>query len=139
MSSKRVSFYGKGRNTSGESLLPSTRGQGFYRARGGKITPEFKAALTEHDLKPYYGDDASVQPGNLQEVMLHETALAWIRHWEPKMRPVQPWTETREGLGKRLRGICKDINENCDVEGLCRKLPKRIQDVVDNLGDRIKP
>jgi len=26
----------------------------------GKITPEYKAALMEHGLKPYYGDHASV-------------------------------------------------------------------------------
>jgi len=119
------------------STIFTDRGQGFYRIKGGKITPEYKAALTEHGLEPYYGDDASIQPGNLQEVLLHETAVAWIRAREPKTRPVQPWTVTPEGLGKRLREICKDINDNCDVEGLRRKLPKRIQKVADNLGDRI--
>ena len=50
-----------------------------------------------------------------------------------------PWEETVEELGTRLRSICQDINDNCDVEGLCRKFPKRIQDVVDAKGDRIKP
>ena len=35
--------------------------------------------------------------------------------------------------------ICADINANCDVEGLCRKLPARAQAVFDAEGDRIKP
>ena len=82
-----------------------------------------------------------MQPGNLQEVMLHETAVSWIRVREARARarPVTPWKETVEELGTRLRSICQDIKDNCDVEGLCRKLPKRIQHVADAKGDRIKP
>ncbi len=37
-----------------------------------RITPEYKEALAEHGPRAYYGDDASVQPGSLQEVLLHE-------------------------------------------------------------------
>ena len=62
-------------------------------------------------------------------------AVAWIRRREPKKRLVQPWTETPQVFGKRLKEICKDINDNCDVEGLCRKFPKRIQDVAEKFGD----
>jgi len=40
------------------------------------ITPEFQQALAETELRAYYRDDASVQPGNLQDVLLHETAVA---------------------------------------------------------------
>ena len=91
----------------------------------------------QHELTAYYGDDASVQPGNLQEVMLHETAVAWIRHRETRSRPATPWTETPVEFGARLRRICQDINANCDVEGLCRKLPEHAQEVADNEGGRI--
>ena len=37
----------------------------------GKVTPEYKKALQECGFKAFWGDDASVQPGQLQEVMLH--------------------------------------------------------------------
>ena len=119
------------------SILFTDRGQGFYHIKGGKITPQYKAALREHGLKAYYGDDASIQPGSLQEVMLHETSVAWIRRREAVTLPRQPWNETVAEFGARLRGICQYINDNFDVEGLCRGLPKRVQAVIDAEGDRI--
>ena len=70
---------------------------------------------------------------------MHEGAVSWIRVRETQTRPVTPWKETVEELGTRLRSICQDIKDNCDVEGLCRKFHKRIQDVADAKGDRIKP
>ena len=46
--------------------------------------------------------------------------------------------ETVAEFGDRLRGICQYVNEKYDVEGLCRKLPGRLQKIVDAGGDRIK-
>ena len=86
----------------------------------------------------YYGDNASIQSGNLQEVMLHETAVAWIRRREAVTMPRQPWTETEEAFGVRLRGICDHINANFDVEGLCNRLPTRVEMVIDAEGGRIQ-
>ena len=113
------------------------RGQGFYRTRSGKITPEFQHALAEHDLRAYYGDNASVQPGNLQDVLLHETAVAWIRRRETRTRPEEPWKESPQDFGVRLRSIAQDINNKCNVEGLCRQLPRRLVDLADRAGDRL--
>ena len=43
-------------------------------------------------------------------------------------------------LGKCARcDQCQYINEHHDVDGLCRKLPERLQKLVDAKGDRIKP
>ena len=119
------------------SILFVDKGRGFYNCRWSTITPEFKAALAEHELTVYYGDDASVQPGNLQEVMLHETAVAWIRPREAITKPSRAWEETADEFGARLSGICEDINQHCDVAGLCRKLPERAQAVADAEGGRI--
>ena len=83
------------------------------------------------------GDDSSAQPGNLQEVLLHETAVAWVRHREKTVRPVRPWEETPVQFATRLRGIFQDINDNLGVEGLCWSHPKRLQALVDAEGDRI--
>jgi len=113
------------------------RGQGFYEKNGGQITDEYKGALREHGLKAYYGDDASSQPGNLQDFLLHETVAGWVRYREKVTQPRVPWTETEAQYGERLRGICQYINEHHDVEGLCRSLHKRVQKVVDAKGDRI--
>ena len=95
--------------------------------------------MESNELRAYYGDDARVQPGNLQEVLLHETAVAWIRRREETTRPREPWKETLEEFGARLRGVCQDINDSCDVEGLCRALLMRVQALVEAQGDRIRP
>ena len=57
----------------------TVRGNGFYNAGTGRITPGYRAALQANGLRAFSNDDASVQPGQLQEVMLHETAVAWMR------------------------------------------------------------
>ena len=113
------------------------RGQGFYRTRVGKITPEFKHAFAENELRAYYGDDASVQPGNLQDVLLHKAAVSWIRRRETRTRPEEPWKESPQDLGVRLRSIAQDMNKNCNVEGPCRQLPRRLIDLADREGDRL--
>ena len=119
-------------------ILFTDRGQGFYNNNCGHITRLYKGALEEHGLKAYYGDDASIQPGNLQEIMLHETAVAWVRRREAVTQKRQPWTETVEEFGARLRDAADHINRHFDVEGLCKGLPERVQKVIDNEGDRIK-
>ena len=128
-----VRFHGENK----PSVLLTDKGRGFYSARGSKITKEYKQALADNCLTAYNGDDASAQPGNLQEVLLHETAVAWVRHREKTVRPVRPWEETPAQFATRLRGIFQDINDNLNVEGLCRSLPKRLQALVDAEGDRI--
>ncbi len=113
------------------------RGRGFWHIGTGRITVGFRNALAEHGLRTFYGDDGSAQPGNLQEVLLHETAVSWIRHREVTTRPPMPWQETVEDYGARLRAVVQDINDHLDVEGLCKALPKRIQQLRDAEGDRI--
>ena len=93
--------------------------------------------MATHGLKTYYGDSAAVQPGNLQELLLHETAVGWIRHREPKTRLQRPWEETIAQFTSRFKGIAQDINDNLNVDDLCRALPRRVQELVDREGDRI--
>ena len=59
--------------------------------------------------------DDDGQPGQLQEMMLHETAVAWMRLRLSKTKPREPWTETREQYGTRLKEIAAYINAEYDV------------------------
>ena len=93
--------------------------------------------LSTNGLKAFNGDDASAQPGNLQELLLHETSVSWIRRREKITRSTSPWKETAEQFTVRMRNIVQEINDTLNVEGLCRALPKRIQKLVDAEGDRI--
>jgi hypothetical protein len=73
----------------------------------------------------------------LQEVMLHETAVSWMRHRLTISTPINAATETREEYVSRLKRVCAEINANYDVEGLSRAFPSRVQAVKDAGGDRI--
>ena len=97
----------------------------FPSAGTGKITDEFKAALKKHKFIAFMGDDAAQQPGSLQEMMLHETAVAWIRRGLTWTLPAKPWEETAEEFSARFRQVVQKINEEYDTDGLCRGLPAR--------------
>ena len=83
------------------------------------------------------GPDASVQPGSLQELMLHETAMAWVRDRLKKTVPQKPWEESIEAYGSRLKDIALYINRNYNADGLCRQLPNRVAMLMKIEGDRI--
>ena len=113
------------------------RGPGFYHAATGKITPQYRDAQREHGLRPLMGEDASRQAGDSQQVMLHETAVAWLRRRLALTVPARPWLETREAYGERLKAQAAYLNARCDVEGLCRAFPGRLRELLDNAGDRL--
>ena len=63
-------------------MVWTDRGKGFYSPCNGAITAAYKQALRAHHLRPAMGDDASLQPGNLQEScftkpLLHGLEMAW--------------------------------------------------------------
>ena len=113
------------------------RGAGFYNAGTGGITPEFKAALADHGLRAFMGDDASQQPGSLWEMMFHETAVSWIRRGLTWTLPPRPWEETPTEFARRLRAVVEDINARHRVEGLCRELPQRVRALHAAQGGRL--
>ena len=101
------------------------------------ITIGYKEALREHPFKAALGENASVQPGKLQELMLHETAVAWLRVRLARTVPAKAWEESREAYVARLKTVCADVNATCDVEALCRGFLKRVGQLVDQKGGRL--
>ena len=99
---------------------------------------QYNAALATHSFEAIMGDDAAKQPGALQELMLHETAVSWIRVRLLKSTPNRNWEKMREDYGKRLKRCCDNINKHLDVDGLCHAFPKRIKTVRDNDGGKLK-
>ena len=73
----------------------------------------------------FFDRDASIQPGSLQEVMLHETAVAWMRDRLIKTTPQRAWQESVEEYCTRLKACAMYINDNYNVQGLCRELDRR--------------
>ena len=88
-------------------------------------------------MKAALGNDASVQPGNLQELMLHETAVYWIRYRLGRSVPKKAWEESREAFTARLKVVCENISDTLDVEGLCRGFLPRVEKLVACEGGRL--
>ena len=84
------------------------------------------------------GKDASKQPGHLQEVMSHETAVAWMRKLLTETTPKECWKESCEQYTSRLKKCADFINKRYDVEGLSNGLPKRIDALVKVKGGRLQ-
>ena len=114
------------------------RGRGFYNVKTGKITEEYKTALSEHGLHNAMGTCAKVQPGNYGDLLLHETAVAWMRERLRETLPKNCWLETREEYGRRLKTCAESINNHYDVEALCRGFLKRMDALVAAQGQRLK-
>ena len=95
-----------------------------HNSRTGKITEEYRTALGEHGLHNAMGTCAKVQPGNCGDLLLHETAVAWMRVQLRETLPKKSWLETREEYARRLKSCADAINNQHDVESLCRGFPK---------------
>ena len=113
------------------------RGRGFYNTGTGKITAGFKQALRDHGFKGIMGDDAAQQPASFGDVLLHETAVAWMRKRLEVTMPQNCWKETREEYSARLKRCCDHVNKDYDVEGLCRGFPKRLKTLDEKEGARL--
>ena len=99
---------------------------------------EFKTALAANGLKHFMKEDASVQPGKLSDLLLHETAVAWVRKWEGQTLPKHPWKESTESFASRLKEIVAKINKKHNVEGLCMGLPKRVTALHSKQGKKLR-
>jgi hypothetical protein len=114
------------------------RGKGFYTPVNGKITDAFKEALRANSFKAIHGENALAQPANFQDVLLHETAVSWMRTRLKQSLPTRCWQETPEAYAQRLKRCCDEVNESYDVEGLCRDLGSRIEALYTSGGNRLK-
>ena len=120
------------------NIVMVDRGKGFYAIANGLITRPFHDALSEHGLKDFMGGDASLQPGSLPELMLHETAVAWVRRLLVRSTPKSPWLESRQDYALRLRAAARKINADFDVDSLCRAFPRRVAQLVAQKGDKLR-
>ena len=124
--------------TTAPRVLFVDRGKGFYNVGTARITNKFHQALREHGLRAFMGEIARQQPGSLQDVMLHETAVAWLRTLLSKSTPRAPAEETRDAYLSRLRAACAHVNDSFDVAGLNRELPGRVQKLQELQGDKLR-
>ena len=65
---------------------------------------------------------------------------AWVRkYFKAHSFSRKGSIDEQEARLKSLLSECAThIDGNCEVEALCRSFPKRLQELVDNLGDSLK-
>ena len=94
--------------------------------------------LKECGFKAIWGADARIQLGHLQEVLLHETAVSWLRLRLTQTLPAKAWEATPAAFGVRLRQCCAHVNAELDAEDLCKEFPQKVRQLVGAEGDRLK-
>lgn len=122
----------------------SDRGPGFYHQRVGSVLGEYSAAVTRHGFRLWAGPNAKQgphkQPPDIADLLLHETAISWIKHREcvSSVELRTPWEETPQQFNRRLQNCVAHANANYNVSGLCREFPGRLRDLVVAKGGRLK-
>ena len=116
------------------------RGPGFYHPSQGTINPDYVAALMEYGFKPWAGDHALWQPGDIPDMLLHETAVAWVRKFlkQHPVNIVENMDRNIKSLEEKLGEAVDHINTYYEVEDLCRSFPRRLQELKDAEGARLK-
>ena len=123
-----------GRSAKKPHTIFTDRGPGFYHRRWGTITGDYESACREHGFKPWGGTNSKkgprAQPPDLADVLLHETAVSWLRRQEEQNRPARPWLESPHELEERLQQATDWVNKEFGVRGLCMGLPDRLHALV---------
>ena len=99
---------------------------------------KYKAALELHGLQAFQGSNAAQQPGKLSDMLLHETVAAWIRLKLSRTLQARPWEESPKQLITRLKRVAARINQEYNVDVLCKGLPKRVQLLLQRGGGKLK-
>jgi hypothetical protein len=111
----------------------------MYQGSHGKIVNVYAEALHKHGFRPFAGADSKWQPPDIPDLLMHETAAAWLRNLL-RQRPYKHGP-TLEANITMFRAALKDcerhINSQYDVDGLCKSLPRRIGELIDAEGDRL--
>ena len=105
------------------------------------ISPEYHAACEKHGLVPWAGDFSKWQPADIADVLLHETAVSWVRAYM-RHNPVKLTTDRPANIDKvkqSLKEAAKYINDWYEVDELCLSLPERLKELRDETqGDRVR-
>ena len=120
-------------------VVVTDRGPGFYLGgiRNGQIVPVYQRALEDAGFRPFAASD---QPADCPDVLLHETAVGWVRKFFKK----HPFSRARSLDGNIVRvqtlmaECVRHINRTYEVGDLCASFPKRLHELLDGGGERLR-
>ena len=119
-------------------VVLTDRGTGMY-APAGQIVGAYDRALRGAGLRSFFGPDAKQQAADMGDLLLHETAVSWVRNHLRRNKPhCLPWMETEEQWGKRVEDAVEHVNSRFNVRNLCLAFPKRLRMCADGSGGRLR-
>ena len=120
-------------------VIASDRGPGFYVCNTASITHGYSDALDAHGFRAFAGEDASGQPADIPDVLVHETVAGWIRTYFKKHPCKRSLDLASNELAMKamMRACVRHIRAEYDLKSLCGGFRKRLQEVVDAEGDRL--
>ena len=117
-------------------VLMSDCGAGMY-APSGHVVAAYDCAVRECGFKLFWGPDAERQSPDMPDLLLHETAVSWLRGVLRRTQPdVVPWQETPQQWSRRMKAL-DECNRSNDVEGLCVQFPDRVEECIAKEGVRL--
>ena len=117
-------------------VIMSDRGTGMY-APSGHVTAAYDIAARQCGFCLFWGQDAKRQSPDMPDLLLHETAVSWVRGVLRRTKPeALPWLETPEQWSRRMMQAVGEANSK-DVEGLCLQFPDRIDECLACDGARL--
>ena len=67
--------------------------------------------VAKHGFRLHTGFDKSEQPGDVADILLHETAVACFKKALDRTPPQAPaWKDTRQDFAKRVAGVVREAN-----------------------------
>ena len=120
-------------------VVCTDRGPGLF-TQNGYFIREYKDALAQHGFRAYAGAyDGTSQPGDLADCWPHERIVSWAKYWLSK-HPVPKLANmdrVEELVGLRLAECAQHVNDNLDVDAVCRGWPKAMRMLKASGGDRL--
>ena len=106
-------------------------------APSGHVVAAYDCAARECGFKLFWGPDAKIQSPDMPDLLLHETAVSWLRGVLRRTKPdVVPWQETPQQWSRRMKAL-DECNRSNDVEGLCMQFPDRVEECIAKEGVRL--
>ena len=114
------------------------RGTGMY-SPGGQIVGKYEEALRLGGWRSFFGADASKQAPDMGDMLLHETAVSWVRWRLRSIKPRSlPWEESDLQWKRRMQLAVEHANSKYRGSDLCHSFPARLQKCVDADGGRLR-
>ena len=116
----------------------SDRGPGFYQGSHGAICGAYSRALTKDGFRPFAGANASWQPPDIADLLLHESVAGNIRRYF-RRNPIKWGCDLKVNYKKFVQKMkeCEvHLNTHHNLKSLSRAFPNRVKKMVKEKGRR---